>query len=617
MRGQDHESFETFYKDVRCGLLLQTYALTGDLQASEKAVRDAMVVGWHHWRKVSRLDDREEYVRPLAWSRALRRSTARWWSRMKGLDPEVAATLDSLAKLPVSQRRVLLLSHLTALPLEGIAREVGVSRSVAERELQAATAQFATHRNVESHGIRPALESLRPQVDEVRWPRPSIITRQGSARRRSHTAFGVAAAVAAVVVSGSIATDAAGVRPSLETKGLLEGVTPGAPATTRPEPQVQQLSPESLLTAEQVGTTLDGRWTQGSTSGNTTGDGLAFTCQGGRYADPAGLAALLRTFKPDDSTAGTTAGTTLGQYVEVSADEDAGKQTFQTTARWYAGCMSSRVQLLSTQQVQNVGDSAILFELRDWTDPTRAQVVGVARTGAVTTTVSLTVPGEKAPPAEASAALLAASVEDLCGLPGGSGCASTPSLRTVTPIAIGSAPALLSEVDLPPVTKVALPWVGTEPGPADMNLASTRCEKADFAPYSRNATRSFLIPGADLPAEFGLTETVAALAPRDAKSFFENVRRKLGSCPDRDLGTDVTEVESSADGDRELTVWRLTVEVSEERAVTYLMAIIRNGTAVAQLTFVPADGVVVGGAPFVALAQRAQDRLLRLGKPKA
>lgn len=40
----DHTAFETFYKDVRNRLLLQTWALTGDLAAAEKAVRDAFVV---------------------------------------------------------------------------------------------------------------------------------------------------------------------------------------------------------------------------------------------------------------------------------------------------------------------------------------------------------------------------------------------------------------------------------------------------------------------------------------------------------------------------------------------------------------------------------------------
>jgi DNA-directed RNA polymerase specialized sigma24 family protein len=629
MNRADQDSFETFYKDVRSGLLVQTYALTGDLQASQKAVRDAMVVAWHHWRKVSRLEDREDYVRPLAWNRALRRSQARWWSRMKGLDPEVAATLDALAKLPVTQRRVLLLSHLTSLPLEGISREVGISRGSAERELQTATAQFAVNRDVESTGIRPVLEVLRTQIDEVRWPRPSIITRAGSARRRSHTTFGAAVAVAAVVVSGSVVTDAAGVRPSLDTKGMLEGVQPSAPTSDRPPPDVQQLTPEALLTADLVGAALTGTWTQGKTSKNTEGDGLVFACQGGRYADPAGLAALVRGFKPatadgqaaDGQAAdgqATAKQATAGQAVEVSADEEAGRTTYRTTAGWYAGCMSPRMQLLSTHRVKGVGDEAMLFVLRDWTDPTKAQVVGVARSGAVTTTTSLTSPGARDPAAEPSAALLASAVDGLCGLPGGGTCADVPQLKAVPPMATGSSPALLSEVDLPPVTKVTQPWVGTPPEAATSNLAATRCDESDFAGegFSRGETRSFLIPGAQLPPEFGLTQTVGALPKAQAATFVAGVRKRLTSCPDRDLATQVDQVREMSDGDRDLTVWRLTVEVSDERTVTYLMGIIRNGTAVSQLTFVPADGVVIGGEPFVALAMRAQDRLARLGRPR-
>ena len=71
-----------------------------------------------------------------------------------------------------------------------------------------------------------------------------------------------------------------------------------------------------------------------------------------------------------------------------------------------------------------------------------------------------------------------------------------------------------------------------------------------------------------------------------------------------------------SEGGRELTVWRLTVEISDEQTVTFLMGVVRNGTAVAQLTFVPSGGVVMGGKPFIALAMRAQDRLVRLGKPQ-
>ena len=615
MSKADQDSFETFYKDVRSGLLVQTYALTGDLQASQKAVRDAMVVAWHHWRKVSRLEDREEYVRPLAWSRALRRSQARWWSRMKGLDPEVAATLDALAKLPVTQRRVLLLSHLTALPLEGISREVGISRATAERDLQTGTAQFAVARDIDSTGVRRVLEALRPGVEDVRWPRPSIITRAGSARRRSHTTFGAAVAVAALVVSGSVVTDAAGVRPSLDTKGVLEGETPGpAQPTKRPEAEVQQLTTESLLTTDLVGAALTGAWTQGQTSGNTEGDGLVFTCQGGRYADPAGLAALVRTFKQDDGERTSTA----GQAVEVSADEEAGRTAYRTTAGWYAGCMASRMQLLTTHKVDGVGDEAVLLTLRDWNEPAHVQVVGIARTGAVTTTTSLTRPGSEAPDPQASADLLVSAVDGLCGLPLGGTCSTGPEIRVAAPLPAGTSPAMLGEVDLPPVAKVTEPWVGTTPAAATTNLAATRCDEADFtaAGISRAETRSFLIPGVDLPPQFGLTQTVGALRSKPAAAFIDDLRDELASCPDRDLGTEVVKIEDRSKGELELVVWRLTVEISDERTVTFLMGVVRRGTAVSQLTFVPADGVVMGAEPFIELALRAQDRLARLKKPK-
>ena len=139
------EGFEAFYKDVRGRLRLQTYALTGDRVASQRAVRDALVVSWHHWRKVSRLEQPEDYVRPLAWTRAQRRSTARWWARQKDLDADSRATLDALGRLPTVQRKVLLLTHLTALPVDDMAREVGITRASAERELQTGTAQFAVH----------------------------------------------------------------------------------------------------------------------------------------------------------------------------------------------------------------------------------------------------------------------------------------------------------------------------------------------------------------------------------------------------------------------------------------------------------------------------------------
>jgi hypothetical protein len=619
-------------------LLLQTYALTGDLQAAQRAVRDALVVAWHHWRKVSRLDQPEDYVRPLAWTRAQRRSSARWWARQKDLDADARATLDALGKLTGTQRKVLLLTHLTALPIDHMAREVGVTRATAERELQTASAQFAVHRDVPSTAIRGILEALAPVVDSVRWPRPSIIMRAGSARRRAHTTVGVAAAVAALLVSGSLVTDAAGVRPALETKGILDGTTTEGPRpseTTPPPPD--PLTPEAMLAVDQVTAAIPGTWTEGATSKNTEGDGLAFTCQGGRYADMHGIGALVRTFtgtatkpgakagagtstsKPGSKVADEPGPLTAGQSVEASADDEAAQKTYRTTVGWYAACASPRVQLLSTHRVEGVGDEATLMVLRSWADPVTTQVVGVARTGGLTTTVVDTRTGlvdpEDEPDLGPSAGLLATAVTGMCTLPDAGGCSATPTLRDSSPIPVGKHPSLLVEADLPPVPGIDQPWVGTKPRRAKENVAATRCDDTDFtAPgFSDAYTRTFVIPAAtQLPPEFGLSETVGALPRKQAQAFVDDIRTKLAKCPDNDLGSDVERLAQEETGPRDLSVWRLTVELSEERSVRFLMAVVREGNAVAQLTFVPSGDVSIGPEAFTTLAHRAQERLGQL-----
>ena len=111
---KDPEEFDAFYKDARARLLLQAYALTGDLPAARSSVRDGFVLAWHHWRKVARTGSAEAWVRPHVWQHAHRRHTARVWHREKGLDPELQATLEALGQLSTTQRRVLLLAHLAS-----------------------------------------------------------------------------------------------------------------------------------------------------------------------------------------------------------------------------------------------------------------------------------------------------------------------------------------------------------------------------------------------------------------------------------------------------------------------------------------------------------------------
>ena len=110
------------------------------------------------------------------------------------------------------------------------------------------------------------------------------------------------------------------------------------------------------------------------------------------------------------------------------------------------------------------------------------------------------------------------------------------------------------------------------------------------ARFSRTSTRTFVVPGAELTDEFGLTETVGALPPGRAGALVAQVRERLGSCAERDLSTDVDELLRRDSATSSLTAWRLDISVTDERSVVFYMAFLRSGTALAQVGFVPAPG---------------------------
>ena len=619
---KDPDEFDQFYKDVRDRLLVLTYCLTGDLSSSRAAVRDAFVVAWHHWRKVSKLEDPEAWTRVRACAHAQRRHTAKLWHREKGLDPEAKATLDALGKLSQHQRRVLLLTHLTTASLAEIGREVGLPRADTERELQTATSQFAMAREVPTTGIRLAFEPVRlhveGEVERDRWPRATIVRRSGAARRRTHTVIGVAATVAALVVTGALVGNATGVRPTL-TVERVTATEAGAPAGGASSPSTDtapvDLPADALLGADEVARSTPGtRWTEAGTDGNTSGSGLVMPCQADRYADPKGTAALVRRFASVKADGAPTA----VQTAQVSRSERAAARGFDTAVGWFAACDSDRAQLVGTHTVDGVGDEAMLLDLRTWAGDGTEVVAGVARTGQLVTTTLTRFPVGDQPSAQRSAGLLAEAVSGLCNLEDAGACVSTPRVRETSPVPAAPVSAMLAEVDLPPVTGVEKPWVGTEPREARSNAAATGCDQTDFssAPVSNGVTRTFLIPDSRLPDQFGLTETVGSLPAAKAAAFVDRVRAELASCPDKQMGTDVVRVASVEEKDRDLTVWHVTTEISDDQSVDYLMGVVRDGTSVAQVGFVPAPHVAFAPGAFVAIVERALARLGEMPAPK-
>ena len=61
--------------------------------------------------------------------------------------------------------------------------------------------------------------------------------------------------------------------------------------------------------------------------------------------------------------------------------------------------------------------------------------------------------------------------------------------------------------------------------------------------------------------------------------------------------------------DRDLSVWHVTTELSDDTSVSFLMGIVREGTAIAQVGFVP-DGDVT-------MAPERLHRARRAGRPAA
>ena len=126
-------------------------------------------------------------------------------------------------------------------------------------------------------------------------------------------------------------------------------------------------------------------------------------CQQTRFADPAGAGALMRSFtgtaeitKKARTGKGRKARTTRRtvieeratavEFVELSADDSRAQAAFETTRGWYADCLDPRVQLLSTETVEQMGDEATVLTLRTWNKTPSRITVGLARTGQLTVT---------------------------------------------------------------------------------------------------------------------------------------------------------------------------------------------------------------------------------------
>ena len=152
----DEREFDDFYTASFQRIVGQLYAMIGDRDEAQECVQEAFVRAWAHRRKLDKAAYPEAWVRTTAY----RLAVSRWRRTVRGRRPvdravgaatETAppslshvALVEALKQLPEAQRQALVLHHIADLPVQAVAREVGVPEGTIKARLSRGRAALAT-----------------------------------------------------------------------------------------------------------------------------------------------------------------------------------------------------------------------------------------------------------------------------------------------------------------------------------------------------------------------------------------------------------------------------------------------------------------------------------------
>ena len=495
------DEFDQFYKDVRTRLLLLTYCLTGDLPSSRAAVRDAFVVAWHHWRKVSRLEDPEAWVRAHACRHAAAPAHGEAVAPREGPRPRgqghprrPGPPVDHPAPGAAADRA----DHQ-------LARRRWPARSASPAPTPSASCRprprtFALHREIRTTerprrargGPRARREppaGRGPRSSGARAP-PAAVPTPSSASPRRPPRWWSPAPWSPTPPAYARRSPASASRPAARERPPTPGG--GRPARGRAARR-RQPSTGSL-----PGGRLDGRAHRRQHRGQRPGRCPASES---RYAAPQPPdAALVRTFGPGVRPAARARPSrrsrrrhTVVQTAEVVAQRAGRRPRLRHRGRLVRRLPRGpgpAARDLRPARGRRRGDAVRAAHLGR--APTTTIVAGVARTGSFTTTTVSTTPaahGARSRPRVAK--LLARGVDRLCDLPEAGACSTGPKPRPATagagrPGARRCSPRSTCR----PSPASTQPWVGTEPRKALDNAAATDCDEHRLQRRADDATTS-------------------------------------------------------------------------------------------------------------------------------
>ncbi len=130
--------FERFFAECHGSLVGQAYLLTGDLHEAQDLAQDTLVQAWRNWAKVRDYDDPAGWARHVlhnfaisGWRRAaLRRRTQDGSLAIAPAPSEARLELiAALARLPMNQRKAVVLHDVVGLTTEEISTEMNARAS--------------------------------------------------------------------------------------------------------------------------------------------------------------------------------------------------------------------------------------------------------------------------------------------------------------------------------------------------------------------------------------------------------------------------------------------------------------------------------------------------------
>jgi hypothetical protein len=601
------DEFDAFYHDSRRHILHQTYAMAGDLTAAILAVQDAYAHAWQHWTKLRSADPLGQ-VRPEAMRLAtLRRGTN--LLRRKRREETDTELLEALGSLGSTARRLVLLQTAGGLDITAAAREVGSTAEDAVETTDRAVTELEDRLNASTGQIERRLHDLRRITDAATLPRASIIRRSGARRRHRNTLVAVVASAALIAGAGYLVT--------APPDGRADSLHPPRAQIGRDESATEDAvgaSEDQLLSAPQVvHLDLKAGWRVAGTSSDLDAIDPFATCALARFGTPQLRQVWVRTFKGSGKTS---------QYaiesIEVARTKAAARASYHTQLNWYAGCQVPRVQLLDAYSATREGTDIQILVLRKWSDPIRTITVGVARSGFVTSTFVHQAESRHGPRMSDFADILDDSLGLLCGSTGGI-CQLANDVRPVQPPVTGEANGFLGAVDIPPVANLAKMMVGTPPKhyPSSKNPAATPCDEAQFKGDGVTGVRSrsyVVLHAKQVPTTFGFTETIATFPGEGrAENYLKRLDERLRKCEDRNkYAAHVRGPHRDGEGPVKIRTWWLSLETTPNDEIEYRVALVRNGSRVAQVLFTPVGRFDVSGRAFNALAIRAGQRLAEL-----